>query len=55
MENNCAEDPVSQCQFRPIRGRILKTVDAVHQNIPHVDICKERCVNAKFRYNNKQK
>ena len=49
MENNCAEDPISECQFKPIKGLILKTVDSVYQKVANVDICKQLCVNADFR------
>ena len=30
-ESNCVSDPVRMCQFEPIRGKILKTVDVVFQ------------------------
>ena len=50
MESNCASDPVSQCQFRPIRGQILKTVDSVYQNVNNLDGCRELCINADYRY-----
>ena len=52
MENNCAEDPISECQFKPIKGLILKTVDSVYQKVANVDICKQLCVNADFRWVN---
>ena len=49
MESNCADDPVSECQFRPSKGLILKTVDSVYQNIGSFDICKQLCINADYR------
>jgi len=49
MESNCASDPVSQCQFRPIRGQILKTVDSVYQNVNSLEDCQELCINADYR------
>jgi len=49
MESNCASDPVSQCQFRPMRGQILKTVDSVYQNVNNLEECRELCINADYR------
>ena len=49
MESNCASDPVSECQFRPIKGLILKTVDSVYQNIASIEMCKQLCISADFR------
>jgi len=31
FETNCVDDPVKMCDFYRNEGRILKTVDAVHQ------------------------
>lgn len=43
FETNCVDDPVKMCDFQRSEGRILKTVDAVHQvNVqfkPSVDMC----------------
>ena len=49
MESNCAEDPISECQFRPIRGQILKTVDSVFQNVLSLDDCRDLCIKADYR------
>ena len=37
------------CNFKPTKGRILKTVDAVYQNITSLEECRLKCVNANFR------
>ena len=41
-------DP-KQCDFRAIKGLILKTVDSVHENVRSHDQCKEICLNAPYR------
>lgn len=37
------------CEFKPSKGRILKTVDSIYQNITTVDECKEKCINSPYR------
>ena len=37
------------CNFKPTKGRILKTVDAVYQNVTTLEECRLKCVNANFR------
>lgn len=49
LENNCVEEPVKLCEFREIDSRILKTVDAVHQDVANVEECRQLCMNANFR------
>ncbi|KAI1290296.1 hypothetical protein HDE_09059 [Halotydeus destructor] len=48
FENNCIQEP-KRCDFRPIRGLILTTVDNVHENVHTVDECKQRCLDAPYR------
>ncbi|XP_002023762.2 uncharacterized protein LOC6598675 [Drosophila persimilis] len=49
LENNCAEEPSKLCEFKRISGRILKTVDSVHQNVQSIDDCRDLCLTAPFR------
>lgn len=49
LENNCANEPTKLCEFKRLNGRILKTVDSVHQDIETVDDCRELCLNAPFK------
>ncbi|KAH9417706.1 hypothetical protein DERP_011417 [Dermatophagoides pteronyssinus] len=49
LENNCIEEPKKLCDFRPIEGKLLKTVDFVYQNIQSIDECRERCLSSKYR------
>lgn len=37
------------CNFKPTKGKILKTVDSVYQNVTTLDECRLKCVNANFR------
>lgn len=49
FESNCVVEPNKLCDFKPTKGRILKTVDSVHQDVKTVEECKEKCVNAPYR------
>lgn len=37
------------CDFRQIKGKVLKTVDSVHQNVDSVEECQNLCLNASYR------
>ncbi|KAK4015822.1 uncharacterized protein LOC116925414 [Daphnia magna] len=49
FETNCVDDPVKMCDFQRTEGRILKTVDAVFQDVETEEACKNLCLNANFR------
>jgi PAN domain len=49
LENNCIEEPTKLCEFKHVHGRILKTVDAVHQDVNTLDECRELCLNSPFK------
>ncbi|XP_066251225.1 uncharacterized protein [Euwallacea similis] len=49
MENNCIEEPTKLCEFKKLNGRILKTVDSVHQDVGSVDECRELCLSSPYR------
>jgi len=49
LENNCVEEPVKLCEFQKINDRILKTVDAVYQEVANISTCRELCLQAPFR------
>ena len=38
------------CNFKATKGRILKTVDSVYQNVTTLEECRLKCVGANFRY-----
>lgn len=40
MESNCVSDPTKLCDFKPLEGKILKTVDAVYQEVATEQDCK---------------
>lgn len=50
--NGCcvaSAEPNKLCDFKPIKGKILKTVDAVYPDVKNVDECKEKCISSPFR------
>ncbi|KAK0077602.1 hypothetical protein PV325_003681 [Microctonus aethiopoides] len=49
LENHCVDEPVKLCEFKKLTGRILKTVDSVHQDVANSDECRELCLNSPFR------
>lgn len=49
MEVNCVESPSKLCLYEKVRGKILKTVDAVYQAIASEEDCQDLCNNAPFR------
>ncbi|EEC00548.1 conserved hypothetical protein, partial [Ixodes scapularis] len=44
-----ARDPVRLCEFRSVNGKILKTVDAVFQNITTLEDCRRVCLHVPYR------
>merc|ERR1719348_1201055 len=49
MEINCVANPTELCLYNKVRGKILKTVDAVYQAIASEEDCRDLCNNAPFR------
>jgi len=49
FESNCIVEPNRLCDFKPTKGKILKTVDSVHPDVKTVEGCKEKCVTAPYR------
>ncbi|KAG8201943.1 hypothetical protein JTE90_027419 [Oedothorax gibbosus] len=49
LENNCVDPPVRLCEFRKIGGKILKTVDAVFQEVKTLDGCRKKCLSVNYR------
>ncbi|XP_025016061.1 uncharacterized protein LOC107359556 isoform X2 [Tetranychus urticae] len=49
IENNCVQEPKKLCDFRPIRGRLLKTVDSVWPEIKSLDGCRQKCLQSEYR------
>ncbi|GFQ71758.1 uncharacterized protein TNCT_730661 [Trichonephila clavata] len=42
-------DPVRLCEFRKLNGKILKTVDAVYQDVTSLDECRQKCLSVNYR------
>lgn len=42
-------EPKKLCDFRPIEGKILKTVDFVYQNVKSTEECREKCLSSPYR------
>lgn len=42
-------EPKKLCDFKPIHGKILKTVDSVYQNVTSVEECQQRCLQDMYR------
>ncbi|GIX71751.1 uncharacterized protein CEXT_611361 [Caerostris extrusa] len=49
LENNCVDPPVRLCEFRKISGKILKTVDAVFQDVKTLEGCRKKCLSVNYR------
>ena len=49
MEVNCLASASKLCLYEKVRGKILKTVDAVYQAIASEKDCQDLCKNAPFR------
>ncbi|GBL96313.1 hypothetical protein AVEN_238679-1 [Araneus ventricosus] len=49
LENNCVDPPVRLCEFRKIGGKILKTVDAVFQDVKTLEGCRKKCLSVNYR------
>nr|XP_046915324.1 uncharacterized protein LOC124495920 [Dermatophagoides farinae] len=48
-EFNCVQEPKRLCDFKPIHGRILKTVDSVYQNITTIEECQRQCLQGPYK------
>ena len=46
IESNCVTDPLKMCDFTRLNGRILKTVDSIHQEVPSIDDCRKLCLQS---------
>lgn len=42
-------EPSSLCDFKQIKGKMLKTVDSVYQNVSTIEECQEICLKSKYR------
>lgn len=41
--------PVRLCEFRKLNGKILKTVDAVFQEVKTLEGCRKKCLGVDYR------
>ncbi|XP_037790105.1 LOW QUALITY PROTEIN: uncharacterized protein LOC119585560 [Penaeus monodon] len=48
LEVSCVPKPQKMCDFQSVKGRILKTVDAVFQDVESTEECQARCKGADF-------
>ncbi|XP_034231459.1 uncharacterized protein LOC117639693 [Thrips palmi] len=46
LESNCVSDPIKMCDFTEQPGRILKTVDSVHQDVASLADCRKLCLQS---------
>lgn len=49
FESNCVVEPNKLCDFKPTKGKILKTVDSVHQDVTTMEECKKLCLSSPYR------
>lgn len=49
LENNCVDEPTKLCEFKKLNGKILKTVDSVHQDVESIEDCRELCLSSSFK------
>ncbi|KAL3221260.1 hypothetical protein MRX96_029592 [Rhipicephalus microplus] len=49
LESNCVDESVRLCEFRTVSGKILKTVDAVFQNVTTLEDCRRLCLSVPYR------
>lgn len=47
MESNCVIEQPKMCDFVEVSDKLLKTVDAIYENVATMDRCKEMCLEAK--------
>lgn len=47
MESNCVVEQPKMCDFAEVDGKLLKTVDAIFEDVATMDRCKEICLASK--------
>ncbi|XP_050528281.1 uncharacterized protein LOC126898361 [Daktulosphaira vitifoliae] len=47
MESNCVMEQPKMCDFSEVDGKLLKTVDAIFENVATMEKCKEICLSSK--------
>jgi len=47
MESNCVVEQPKMCDFVEVSGKLLRTVDAIYENVATADRCKEICLASK--------
>jgi len=48
VEISCGAKPDRMCEFKTIREKIMKTVDAVHLDTESTEECRQKCLEADF-------
>lgn len=49
FESNCVRDPNKLCDFKAIKGKMIKTVDNVYQGVDTDQECRRICLEASYR------
>lgn len=49
IENNCVDPSERLCEFSSVSGKILKTVDAIFQEVKTLDGCRKKCLSVDYR------
>lgn len=49
FESNCVREPNKLCDFKAIKGKVVKTVDSVYQGVATDDECRRKCLESQFR------
>ncbi|KAI2800949.1 hypothetical protein BLOT_013474 [Blomia tropicalis] len=49
LEYNCVREPRKMCDFKPLEGKILKTVDSVYQDVKNLEECQQRCLTGVYK------
>ena len=44
-----ATEPRKMCDFKPLEGKILKTVDSVYQDVKNLEECQQRCLTGQYK------
>ncbi|KAI1292484.1 hypothetical protein HDE_06924 [Halotydeus destructor] len=49
FESNCVIEPNKLCDFKALKGRIMKTVDSIYEGITDDKECRQKCLEADYR------
>ncbi|KAI1289639.1 hypothetical protein HDE_09128 [Halotydeus destructor] len=49
FESNCVSEPNALCDFKPLKGKVMKTVDSIYEGITTDKECRLKCLEADYR------